>query len=174
MEGENQPRSLFEYTIMCIENSMKDIESEDKKKEILDFVKCHNKLKSKEELYDTFFQLGFVVKHGDLALLKILLSESVFNDSKDFMFKIDKENKTASLFKISVQTDHVIITRSFQYESEEYLITSVCNSRSLNNSEIKIIEFDSNLAVRTIYSGAFSPINNSSSIYEKSLTIKFN
>ena len=90
-------------------------------------------------------------KAGDVELVKILLSETIENDSK-FTFKINKTNQTASLFKVNNGVEHLIIPRTFTYESTEYLITSIS---CINNSQIKTLRFAEDSAVQTIYGHLF-------------------
>lgn len=68
--------------------------SEDKKEKILDLIRNHNKLKSEKEYNDILFQLCYACQEGDLELIYILLSETIEDDSKNFIFNIDKTNKS--------------------------------------------------------------------------------
>lgn len=66
--------------------------SEDKKEKILDLIRNNNKLKSEKEYNDILFQLRYACQEGDLELIYILLSETIEEDSKNFIFNIDKTN----------------------------------------------------------------------------------
>lgn len=59
---------------------------------------------------------------GEFDLIKIYLSETIENDSTQIKFKINKLNRTASVFKINNNVSELIIPRIIKYESTEYLI----------------------------------------------------
>ena len=91
------------------------------------------------------------ISRCDLDLIKIYLSETVENDSKDMSFKIDETNKTASLFQTNAKIDHIIVPRTIKYKSNKYLVTSISGI----NTALKTIKFELNSAVRIIYGNAF-------------------
>ncbi|KAK8895682.1 hypothetical protein M9Y10_013566 [Tritrichomonas musculus] len=140
---------LFQIPIEKFEEDMNTESSKDKKIEIVDlFLNCNN-LRSEEEFFDLESSIHEACRVGDLELLKIYLSETVENQSKDLLFKIDRPTRTASLFKIkNYNSDEFLIPRTFQYESVDYLITSV---NDLSQFEVKTIKFETNSNVQTIY-----------------------
>lgn len=83
------------------------------------------------------------IQKGDIELIKIYLSETIKNETGDLTFKIDKRNKTASLYKINNEKkdDDFIISRTIKHEREEYLITSICRCQNFNINRVK---FDTN------------------------------
>ena len=89
-------------------------------------------------------------KEGDIELIKIYLSEKIENDSKDLTFKIDKTNKTASLFNANDNIKELIIPRTVTHEFTDYLITSI----SGNLLYAQTIIFFEDSAVKTIYRNA--------------------
>ncbi|KAK8838976.1 hypothetical protein M9Y10_032436 [Tritrichomonas musculus] len=72
-------------------------------------------------------------------------------NSIDMTFKIDKANKTASLFRVHKNHDQVIIPRTVEHERTDYLITSISGI----NTSIKIIKFEEDSAMKTFYRNAF-------------------
>ncbi|KAK8852946.1 hypothetical protein M9Y10_017942 [Tritrichomonas musculus] len=137
---------------------MKRESSNKRKEEILDLLKNHNHLKSEEEIYEIFDFLLFAFKEGALDLIKILLCETIEDDSKGLTFKIDKINKTASLIEIDRKLDDVIIPRTINHELNEFLVTSICILKYHDDdfgSQNKTIKFEEDSAVRTIYRSPF-------------------
>ena len=156
MEGKNPQKSIFESKIfkIPIEEYEIDIETgsaKQKKNEILDLLKNYNKLRSKEEFEEIKYKLHVACIKGDLALIKIYLSETIENTSYGLRFKIDKTNRTASLFKIDKYIEEIIIPRTVKYESIEYLITSI----SFTSDRLKTLKFVEDSAVEIIYGFAF-------------------
>lgn len=93
MEGENKPEAKFpieEYVI-----DMETYLTKEKKNEILDLFSNSNNLLSEEEFKEIKYKLHNACQDGDLELIKILLSETIQDDSKDLTFKIDKTNHTS-------------------------------------------------------------------------------
>lgn len=88
----------------------------------------------------------------NLELIKILLSKTTKNESKDLSFKIDETRRTASLFNSNENISELIIPRTVQHESTEYLITSISGI----NINIERINFTEDSAIKTIYKYAFS------------------
>lgn len=122
------------------------------KKLILELFKNYNQVQSAEEFDELKYLLGFACRNYNVELIKIFLSEAIENDSKDFTFKIDKTNQTASLFKVNNRnTGELIIPRTVQHESKDYLITSIIGI----NDRVKTLKFAENSAVKTIYECAF-------------------
>ncbi|KAK8870615.1 hypothetical protein M9Y10_008502 [Tritrichomonas musculus] len=89
----------YEIPIEDFESDMNTESSKDKKERILDLFRNHNELKSEEEYSDIESHLHYACREGDLELIKILLSETIEDDSKYFLIKIDEINKTASFLK---------------------------------------------------------------------------
>ena len=140
--------------------------STDKKERILDLFRNHNVLRSADEFFQVEYKLHFVCREGGLELIKILLSETIENDSKDFLFKIDKTNKAASLFKVNQKLEHLNIPRTVQHNMNEYLVTSISNIKS----KIKTIEFEEDSAIKTIYGNSFNDSDVEEIYLPKSLT----
>ena len=130
---------------------MKSESSKEKKKEILNLLTTHNKLRSKDEFYEIKDNLYEACENGDLEMIKILLSEKIENSSRTLKFKIDETNQTASLFKISILNPQYIIPRTVEHKSTEYLITSIVNI----GFSIDFIKFSEDSAVKTVYQKAF-------------------
>lgn len=57
------------------------------------------------------------MREGDIDLIKIYLSETVENYSNDLFIKIDKANRTASLFSVKNRSKEIIIPRTVKHES---------------------------------------------------------
>ncbi|KAK8865144.1 hypothetical protein M9Y10_010678 [Tritrichomonas musculus] len=131
---------------------MKTYLTKEKKNEILDLFSNSNNLLSEEEFKEIKYKLHNACQDGDLELIKILLSETIQDDSKDLTFKIDKTNQTASLFKVKVDVKHVIIPRSIKHDSVDYLVTSITGT----DFYVKSIKFLDDSAVKRIYRGALS------------------
>ena len=140
----------YKIPINKYENDMVTGLAKKKRNEILDLLINHNNLHSKEEFDEIKRLLHISIQKCDLELIKIYLSERIENCSKSLVFKIDKINHTASLFKINNWTDN-LIPRAIEYESTEYLITSICGTCE-GIDELKFVE-DSK--VKTIYRNAF-------------------
>lgn len=79
-----------------------------------------------------FYQLKF------LKRFLFFLNVKFKNYSKDLAFKIGKVNKRASLFKVKKSIDHLIIPKTAEYESTDYLITSI---NCVCNFSIRIVDF---------------------------------
>ncbi|KAK8884505.1 hypothetical protein M9Y10_043617 [Tritrichomonas musculus] len=154
MEGVNSTKTvmiesnLFQIPIEEYEKSM----DAGKKKEILNLLKNSNNLHSRREFIEINSDLHCACKEGDIELIQILLCETIEDSSNDFVYKIDKTNKTASLFKIKNDIDHLIIPRNVTHESTEYLITSITGI----GIHTKSIEFVENSEVKTIYGYIFN------------------
>ena len=116
---------VFQIPIEKYVNSINIESSIKKKNEIIDLLTNHNHLRSEEEYNQIDTKLLTACREGNIELIKICLSETVHNDSKDLTFKIDKTNKTASLFQVSSKIDHLVIPRIIKLESTDYLITSI-------------------------------------------------
>ena len=126
--------------------------SKEKKIEILEFFTKFSKLRFEREFREIEENLHKACKLGDADLIKIYLSETIQNDTKDLTFQIDKISKTASLIKVRYSNKKHIITRTIQYESTEYLITSVTGIYG----DINTINFAEDSAINTFYFGALS------------------
>ena len=129
--------------------------SRNKKKEISELLANHNQLRSQQEFDEIKYQLHEACKKGDLELIEIYLSGTIENETNDLTFKINKTNKTASLFKINKHIHHLIVPTAVKHESDEYLITSIILINNFN-SNIKTIKFEEDSSISTIYSNAFS------------------
>ena len=124
MESQNQ---VINIPIEDYEDDMNTELSRDKKEEITELLTNHCQIRSQTELDKIKYKLHVACKKGDLELIKILLSETIENETNDLTFKINKTNKTASLFTINnEEIEHLIVPRTVKHESEEYLITSIC------------------------------------------------
>ncbi|KAK8847259.1 hypothetical protein M9Y10_019845 [Tritrichomonas musculus] len=164
MEVENTQERTFYSEVVKIpieeyEEDMNTEASKEKKKAIIDLITNYNNIRSEEEYEEIKYYLHVACKGGDLELIKIYLSETIANDSKSLIFKIDKLKHTASLFKIDDNISSVVIPRTIELESTEYLITSICGS----GMNIRTFEFEQDSAVETIYGYIFfymSPIEN--------------
>ena len=152
MEEKNQVFNI------PLEKYEEDIDPE-KKKEIHELFINHNKLRSQQELDEVDPLLRMACNIGYLEPIEIYLSETIENESNDMKFKINKTNKTASLFKINnKQIEHLIVPRTVKHESDEYLVTSICwlGEEEESPSKIKTIKFEENSSVNTIYQVAFA------------------
>ena len=124
MEYQNQ---VFHIQIEEYEKDLNREASRGKKEEIIELLKNHNQISSLQELNEIKDFLHDACQIGDLELIEIYLSETIENESKDLTFKINKTKKTASLFKINDrQIQQIIVPRTVNHESTEYLITSIC------------------------------------------------
>lgn len=123
-----------------------------KKKEIVDLFTNFNRLRSKEEFSKIAHGLHRACRKGDLDLIKIYISETIEDDSKTLKFKIDRTNKTASLFQVDDEIKDLYVPRSIEHESTEYVNTSICRI----GSPIVTIEFSEDSEVKIIYRTAIS------------------
>lgn len=93
------------------------------------------------------------------------VKKTIKNKYKDLTFKIDQENKTASLFEVNSQNNHLVIPRTVEHESTDYLITSITGTErnisfiSGTDTNIIRVEFAENSAVKKIYKDAFKYSN---------------
>ena len=162
--------TTYEIPIEDFETEMNTESSKDKKGKILDLFRNHNKLKSPEEYSVIKFQLIYACEKGDLELIKILLSETIEDDSKNFFFKIDKTNKTASFYGSNQKSQDFIIPRTVKHENNDYLVTSICGLHfAFNFCESFNIKFEEESSVSTIYGYAFSHSNIEEIYFPKSL-----
>ncbi|KAK8842998.1 hypothetical protein M9Y10_025185 [Tritrichomonas musculus] len=156
MEGKHTQKStinskFFQIPIEEYEEDMMRESSKEKKKEILELFTTYNKIRSKDEFDEIGFDLHNACRTGDLELIKILLSETIEKSREGLTFKIDSTNETASLFNAYDDIEELIIPRTVEHNSTEYLITSIYRT-GLN---IKTIKFSEDSAVKTIYKNAF-------------------
>ena len=136
----SSPRSqLSTFMIEELEMALDKEPMKGKKKEILDILENHNKLSSIEEYDEIVPFLMHAYSNCDLEMIKILLSETVENKSKELKFKLDEKNKTALLLQINDEVEEIIIPRVFQHESSNYLITGIMNFGK-NVKTIKFVE----------------------------------
>ena len=152
MEGNKAQRSkLFKIPIEEYEEDMNTETSKGKKREIFELLTNSNNLHSEKEFKEIKDKLHRACERGDLELIKIYLNETIKNESQDMIFKIDKTNNTASLFRVNTKNDLLIIPRSVNHESIDYLITSISGI----NFRFKSLNFAEDSAVKTIYGYAF-------------------
>ena len=153
---------VFKIPIEEFENDLNTAMVKGKKNEILELFTNSNNLHTKEEFDEIKYNLHEACRKCDFDLIKIYLKETIKNESKTFTFKIDKTNHTASLLKINDKNiKEVIIPRTIEHESVEYIITSISGT----NKIIQILKFDENSEVKTIYGSAFSKSSNIREIY---------
>lgn len=70
------------------------------------------------------------------------------------VYSINEEEKTASVIGYKSKKKELIIPRSIEHESNEYLITSI-SKYAFNSSKVKSISFEYNSELRTIEEDAF-------------------
>ena len=126
--------------------------SKEKKREILKFFTKFSKLRFERDFRNFENILHKACELSDVDLIKIYLSETIQNDTKDLTFQIDKINRTASLIKVRYSNKKHIIPRTVQYESTEYIITSITGIYC----DINTINFAEDSAIKTFYFGALS------------------
>ena len=140
-----------------IDKYEKDMDTElgrEKKEEILNIFTNSNNLRSKEEFFnDIKPKLHILCSKGEVEHIRILFNETIQDSSQKLKFKIDKTNRTASLFKVSDDVEELIIPRTVEHESIDYIITSICIFR---NKNIKKLKFSEDSEVETIYEYVFS------------------
>ena len=155
MDGKAGEKSgFFQIPIKEYEKDLETEPAKEKKKEILDLFAYSNNLRSEEEFEEIKQELHHACRKGDVELIKIYLCETIEPDSKKILFKIDRTNQTASLFKIKKSSLFYIqefVPRTVRYESTDYLITSISGTCI----SLGIIEFAEDSAVRKIYRNAF-------------------
>ena len=98
--------------------------------------------------------------YGNIFINK-RLSETIINYLEDLVFKIDKIDKTASLYKINGNIKEVTIPRAVKYESTDYLITSISGTSSF----IEKINFTDDSAVKMIDEYVFPDFSNIKEIH---------
>lgn len=123
-EGSVSEPTVYEIPIECYEEDMETESSKGKKDDILDLFANHNHLRSEDEFKEIESLLHYSCQKSDLELIKILLNETIITDSY-FNYKIDKTNKTASLFYNGQSFDFIFIPRTVDYELNDYLVASV-------------------------------------------------
>ena len=153
MEGQEltEKSKVFQIPIEDLEDDMNTESAKEKKKEILDLLTNNNFL-SKEDFFEVEDDLHDACMEGDLEMIKIFLNETIEDSTNTFIFKIDKTNQTASLFRIERKVEEVNIPRIVEHESTEYFITSIIGTCR----NIKTIKFCKDSAVKTFYKNAFS------------------
>ena len=153
--------TIYEIPIEKFETDMNSELSKNKKEKILDLFRNHNELKSEDEYKRTECWLHNVCEAGDHELIKILLSETIEDDSKNYLFKIDKTNKTASFYGFKHKLSDFVIPRTVKYKNDDYLIPSISDLHwsliytidSLN------VKFEEDSAVSTFHRYALSHSN---------------
>ena len=134
----------------------KDIEAgklKERKNEIHEIFTNSNQHCTEEEYVLIEENLHIACTEGDIELINIYLNETISNGTKNLLFKIDRKTQTASLFRVNDEnTEDIIIPRTVQHDSTEYLVTSVIGTVQEN---IKSIKFSENSAIETFYGTAF-------------------
>ena len=126
MEGKNSQRSesepnSYKIPVNYFEEAMDTELSKEKKEQMVDLLTNHNHLKSIKEFKEIRAQLRYSCLKGNLNLIKILLSEATTQDINGQFFKIDKTNKTASLFKADQDLYHIVVPRTIKYEMNDHI-----------------------------------------------------
>ena len=83
-------------------------------------------------------------------------SKRIEHDS--IIYSINEEERTAFLISWKGYSDHIIIPRSIKQETKEYDITNI-SENAFNQSQIKIVQFASDLKLQKINKNAFLFIN---------------
>ena len=73
----------------------------------------------------------------------------------DFFFKINREDKTATLIEQRCNNAVVLIPRSIEHEGEEYIVTKIQEKTFYNTYMIKSIQFPLDSQVQTIEQKVF-------------------
>lgn len=162
MENQNTAKSIpnfvpYQIPIEDFQYEMPEKASKEKKNEILELLSNHNEINSSEEFENINYLMKRACRRGDVELLEIYLNKEIEIDSEigRLTFKINKANKTASLFKVlESRYPNLNVPRTIEYEGESYLITSIIGSGQYKKI-LKGIEFPSNSEVRTIYEDSF-------------------
>ncbi|KAK8849998.1 hypothetical protein M9Y10_018592 [Tritrichomonas musculus] len=128
---------IFKIPIKEFEKDIDSVISKEKKLEIIELLGKSNKILTEEEFEEIEEELHEACQKGDIGLIKIYLSKCVQNEKQELTFKINETTKTASLFKVNTNISQLTIPRTIQYESTEYLITSITGT----NRDIKTINF---------------------------------
>ena len=142
---------LMRYQLKTLKETWIQSYQKTKRKKMFDLFKNHNKLKSENEYREIESQLHYACKEGDLELIKILISETIEDDSKNFLIKIDKTNKTASFYGSNQKYHDLIIPRTVKHKKNDYLVNSICGLHDAIYSESSNIKFEEKSAVSTIY-----------------------
>ena len=142
---------MFKIPIEIYEKDMNTESLKENKEKIIDLFMNHNNLVYETDFIKVKTKLHRACRECDLDLIKILLCETIVDDSKRIFYKIDKTNKTASLFQVDGYGNSITIPRTVKHESTDYLITSI----SKCHYSVEYIEFAEDSAIDTIYRGAF-------------------
>ena len=100
--------------------------------------------------------MHYACKSGDLELIKILLSETIEDDSQNYLIKIDKTNKTASFYGFNQKMYDIIISRTVKHKNDDYFVTSISGLHCDISLESLNIKFEEDSAVSTTHGYAFS------------------
>ena len=166
MEDKHTQESILDSKVfkIPIEEFEEELNMEpvkEKKKKILEIFTSFNKLHTQEEYNEIKYKLHKACAKGDVELIQIYLNSTISNETKSLEFKIDETKHTASLFKVNMHNEGLIIPRTIKHESVEYLITSIIDI----NKNTKTLKFEENSAVNTIYGFVFPYLSRIEEIY---------
>ena len=92
---------IFKIPIEEFEHDIDKVKMEENKKKIYELFTGSNYLRTKKEFDQIKSNLHKACRECDFDLIQILLSETIEDESKSIIFKINKTNHTASLFNIT-------------------------------------------------------------------------
>lgn len=107
---------IFKIPIEQFEHDIEKVKMEENKKKIYELLTGSNYLRTKNEFDQIEFDLHRACRECDFDLIRILLSETIEDESKSLKLKINKTNHTASLFKITNNNiDELILSRTIKH-----------------------------------------------------------
>ena len=157
----NEESKKVEIPIEEFEDDMVNL-SQEKKTEIINIFK--NAHITNTDYYGMKSTLHRLCKKCDIERLEYLMREciSIYSNHTDMHYRLNKKNKTASLFSVRLcyGTKKILIPRSIAHDGNLYLITSITGLVIDYYEKTPIeITFEDNSAIKTIYSLDYLPAN---------------
>lgn len=79
----------------------------------------------------------------------------IITEENGISYELNQENHTAKTIKSYISKDDLLIPRSIQYQSQEFIITSIGEESFQENQTLKLISFPNNSAISIIGKNAF-------------------
>ncbi|KAK8898234.1 hypothetical protein M9Y10_000512 [Tritrichomonas musculus] len=75
---------------------------------------------------------------------------------ENLIYLINKEEKTSEIIGFYSEIRNILIPRSINYQSQEYIVTAICGDAFENSDEMQSIQFAPDSGLRTIKNNAFA------------------
>ena len=128
-------------------------EYDEKGEEILNLL-INNNFLTLDQYQNISEILQKAIKDKDIELIEILLSEEI--ETNDFLYKINPNRQTASIYKFLRNDNNIVVPRSIMHNRECYSITSIIDSGSKNPKYHKKLKFVEDSELHTVHENSFN------------------